>query len=67
MYGTYNTTEELSSLIDNFYKPNCSLHPNLSNDILIKSPQAYDIQANPGNSHCFANISDIKKNMKIKK
>jgi len=67
VYDKWTTTEELSDLIDAFYKPNCSLHMDVPNDVLLKSPDMYDMLANPGQGHCFGKIKDIKKDIKHKR
>ena len=61
IHGEYKTTEQLNYLITKFYEPNCSLHLNVSDDVLIKNPDMYNILAWPGESHCFGKIKDVHK------
>jgi len=64
IHAEYTTTEQLNDLITQFYKPNCSLYLNVPKDTLLKYPEMRNIQAYPGESHCFGKIKDIKKDIK---
>jgi len=66
IHANYSTVEELNALIIEFYKPNCSLHLNVSDDVLLKNPDMYDIVAYPGQGHCPDKVKDTKKKIKNK-
>jgi len=68
IHANYSTVEELNSLIDDFYKPNCSLHLDIPDDVLLKSPDMYGMLGDPGQGHCSDKVKDTEvKNNKIKK
>jgi hypothetical protein len=58
IHGSYSTVEQLNELITQFYKPNCSVHWNVPKESLQKFPGMSDIQAYPGKSRCFGDISE---------
>ena len=67
IHANYSTVEELNALIIEFYKPNCSLHLNIPDDLLLRNPDMYNISAYPGQGHCSSKIKKNIKHEKIKK
>jgi hypothetical protein len=60
IHASYSTVEQLNVLIEEFYKPKCSLHINVPKDTLIKYPDMSDLLVHPGQGPCLGSDKDKK-------
>ena len=61
IHTSYITIEQLNELIEEFYKPRCSLHINVPKDTLLRYPDMYDLLVNPGQGPCLGSDKDKNK------